>query len=627
MMSGAEALLADAYQRYRQGDLAGAEQIARQVAAKGHEVAALSALLGMVALQSGRTAESLPHLRTALADTPDSLPLRISFAFALANTGHYDETRRVAAVADVPQLRRIIAFVDQQEGATQAAVAGYRRVLADYTGDYESWYNLGLLLSELGEIDEAVEAYRKALAINVQPAFHIALSKALAKVERHGERCESLRAATARFPADVPLCVELGLAEHAAGDFAAAEAAFRRALERDPRHIPAYVEYGMLLEALNRLDALEALVASARAAGLDAPAIGFIEAWLLKRRGRFAEALPLAEAAVCGVSAGRRAQLIGELADRMGDADRAFAAFTEMNRLSAEGPASAYARAQDFPGHVRSTITRLTADRVAAWSRAEPSPGLTAPVFIVGFPRSGTTLLDTLLMNLPELDVLEEEPIVERIEAMIDLDSTAIDTSTSRDIDAFRTTYFDLLSKIRPDRDEKRLIVDKFPMNLVRTALIGRIFPDSPIVFVERHPCDVVLSCFMARFQINRAMVQFHDIENAAKLYHLSMEAWTRTAALLPLRVHHVRYERMIADLDGEMRALLAFLDLPWRDTVLDNRTSAARRVHIATASYAQVAEPIHARASGRWRRYRRHLEPVLPILTPWVERFGYSLD
>jgi hypothetical protein len=95
---------------------------------------------------------------------------------------------------------------------------------------------------------------------------------------------------------------------------------------------------------------------------------------------------------------------------------------------------------------------------------------------------------------------------------------------------------------------------------------------------------------------------------------------------MLPVRIHRIRYERMVEDLAAEMRPLLEFLGLKWDSKVLDNRGSAARREHIRTASYSQVTEPVYRRSAGRWRRYRRQMAPVLPILAPWAELMGYEI-
>ena len=121
-------------------------------------------------------------------------------------------------------------------------------------------------------------------------------------------------------------------------------------------------------------------------------------------------------------------------------------------------------------------------------------------------------------------------------------------------------------------------------------------------------------------------MRSFTDLIEAARTYDAVFTAWERAEAALPLRVHRIRYERMVDDLAGEMRPLLAFLGLPWDEKVLDNQAAAAERGPVRTASYSQVLEPIYKRAAGRWERYRAQLAPVLPILAPWAEKMGYDI-
>ena len=188
-----------------------------------------------------------------------------------------------------------------------------------------------------------------------------------------------------------------------------------------------------------------------------------------------------------------------------------------------------------------------------------------------------------------------------------------------------RDYYFRLLDEISP-LPPGRTAVDKHPLHMARMPLIHRVFPEAKIIFVERHPCDAVLSCFMANFTLNAAMRSFTRIEEAARTYDAVFDAWTRAEDLLPLRVHRVRYERMVEDLEAEMRPLLDFLGLAWDEKVLDNQAAARERGRVRTASYSQVGEPIYRRAAGRWEGYRDQLAPVLPILAPWAGRMGYEI-
>jgi tetratricopeptide (TPR) repeat protein len=562
---------------------------------------------GLSAAQAGDAAAAIPHFRRALDGAPEDVPTRCNLATALLSAGALQEADEVlAAGGDDPRLQRLAAYVDQRQGRLVAAAAAYEAVLKAFPDDWESFNNLGNVRRTLGDLDGAVQAFRQAIRLRPDLAEMVFnLSNALGEAQRHDERVATMREAARIAPGDARVQTEYGVAAAEARDFAAAEAAYRAALAADPTFTPAYVELGLLLETQNRLAELEKLLEGAPAA----PELGFLRAWLLRRQGRFAEALPLAQAAPASIEPARRAQLLGEIHDRLGDAPRAFAAFAEMNRaaLAASPP-------PDRPNY-RSEVVAGTA-LPSRWPPAEIEGAPPSPAFIAGFPRSGTTLLDTLLLNMPELHVLEEMPVLDAVEGA---------ARTSADSNALRARYFEVLAAIAPPKPGQ-MVIDKFPLHMARAPLIHRLFPDAKIVFVERHPCDAVLSCFMANFQLNHAMRAFTEIDEAARLYDAVMGAWTRARALLPLDVHTIRYERMVADLEREMRPLLGFLGLDWDPKVLDNRAAAAGRDYIRTASYAQVAEPIYRRAAGRWERYRDQLAPVLPILAPWAERLGYEM-
>jgi len=200
-------------------------------------------------------------------------------------------------------------------------------------------------------------------------------------------------------------------------------------------------------------------------------------------------------------------------------------------------------------------------------------------------------------------------------------DFVRLPTLDEAETERLRALYFEALGSV-----DERTVVDKQPLNLLAAPLIHRLFPDAKIVFAQRHPCDVVLSCFMQSFAINDAMASFLDLGDAARLYDLVLTFWERCRDVLPLDVHIVRYEALVEDAEGEMRPLLDFLGLPWDEKVLDNEGAAAGRGHVYTASYSQVQEPIYRRAAGRWERYRAQLAPVLPILAPWAEKMGYDI-
>jgi hypothetical protein len=121
-------------------------------------------------------------------------------------------------------------------------------------------------------------------------------------------------------------------------------------------------------------------------------------------------------------------------------------------------------------------------------------------------------------------------------------------------------------------------------------------------------------------------MPNFLRLDTAAELYDLSFIYFEKSRKLFDMPVHTITYENVVADPEGELRPLLGFLGLEWSDEVLDHQATAAKRGRIKTASYAQVAQPIYSQSAGRWLNFRKHLEPVLPVLEPWVRKFGYTL-
>jgi tetratricopeptide (TPR) repeat protein len=544
-------------------------------------------------------------------------------ATALLSAGKLDEAALLCAGGgDDPRLQRIAAYVHQEQGRLRQAAHAYEAVLRAFPQDWESFNNYGNALLGLDRFDEAVAAFQRAIQLKpdqVQIVFN--LSGALERAERHEERAAVMRMWASIDGEDAKGQTELGLAEAAVDDLEAAERAFRAAVRLDPGLAEAWLVLGLVLETLNRVDDLGALAAEAASAGLGAEA-HFLRAWALRRQGRHEEALAEAEAVPATVNAIRRQQLLAGLYDRLGRPAEAFAAFETMNR--AAEAASPQPPGPTYRDMVTAAAARTTPDWVAGWTRFEVAPVPPAPVFILGFPRSGTTLLDTLLMNLPSLHVLEEQPIMARVEAAIAPDGD-LGLMSAEEAWGIRAYYFQLLDAVAPPPPD-RTVVDKHPLHSARAPLIQRVFPEAKIVFVERHPCDVVLSCFMANFALSPVMRSFTRLDEAARTYDAVLDAWTRAEALLPLNVHRVRYERMVEDLAGEMRPLLDFLGLPWDEKVLDNEGAAQARGRVRTASYAQVGEPIYTRASGRWESYRAQMAEVLPILAPWAEKLGYTL-
>jgi tetratricopeptide (TPR) repeat protein len=651
---------------FRSGDFRTARAAGEAALAAGSADAALLHLLGAACARAGDLAAGIGHLRRAAALDPASGRVRIDLVQALIAAGELDEAERLAAVPSGDprrdaEIARHLGYAFQVGDRPAAAAAAYERAVALAPDDFQAWNNLGNARRESGDVDGAVEALARACALRPDlavlhlnlgallaaagrledslgaiaaavsaapddPACLVELSRALGRLGRSEKALDPAMEAARLAPGEPAVQAELGFAHAAVGNLGAAEQAYRRALAVQPAFPAALLGLGLLLESSNRGEELAALLEAAAAASASGEDTALLSAFALRRQGRLEEALAAATAAPESIEPSRRAQLIGELADRLGDSRAAFAAFAEMNRTAAAAPTAPRLGAEQYRREVEAAAALTTPQWVSGWSAAGPDETRPAPAFLVGFPRSGTTLLDTVLMGHDRVHVVEEQPMLRHVldalgglERLADLSADALSD--------LRARYFAELDRIAPPPPGK-LVIDKMPLNIMLAPLAHRIFPDARFVFALRHPCDVVLSCFMTNFGLNYATANFLDLGDSARLYDLVMRYWQSCGELLPLRMREVRYEAMVEDLEAEIRPLLAFLDLPWDESILDYRRTASDRGYISTASYAQVTERLYARAQGRWRRYREEMRDVLPILAPWAERLGYgSLD
>ncbi len=575
---------------------------------------------------------------------------RLERATALASTGRIDEALRICRAEPAPELRRLEGQILQAQGREAEAADVYAAVVADNPADWEIWNNLGNVRRALGDGDGALGALRKAAAIrpDVLP-IQANLGFALAEAGRPEEALDALGRARSLGGAitlvAARLLRQLGRFDEAlqllagAGDSAETQIerartltglhrldeagqAYRAALRSRRGSAEAWLELGIVLERAGRATELPPLLAAAGAAGVPADALAYLHALLLQREDRIEEALAWARRAPAALEPVRTQRLISRLADKAGDAPAAFAAAAEANRLAAAEHPEAAGRAAAYRTHVESLAAVVTPSWYRSWRDAQVRTDRPAPAFLVGFPRSGTTLLDTMLMGHGRTHVLEEIPLLEQVMAEV-VDLARVAELDAAEAERLRDLYFAALDAASPP-PAGALVVDKLPLNILGAPLIHRLFPDARFILALRHPCDVVLSCFMQGFEMNDAMANFLALDDAARLYDLVLGFWQRSRDVLPLSVFELRYEELVAAPEPVMRPLIDFLGLGWDPAILEHQATAAARGLISTPSYNQVTRRLYREASGRWRRYREPLAPVLPMLEPWARRLGY---
>jgi tetratricopeptide (TPR) repeat protein len=512
----------------------------------------------------------------------------------------------------------------------QEALACYRKAISLRPDFAETHYFLANALRETGSHGEAVNSYRQA--VRLQPDFVEALSNLGAALTMLGDIQEAasvLNRAIILQPNSPQVLCNQGHILQGDGRLVAALEKYQRALELSPDSLDAVSNVATLLEKTNRLDEAQTMVDRELPRAPDNPALLVAAAKLARRARNFDEAIAFLERAIKQTltmeTAGEVHLHIGQMYDRRGDADRAYAHLVEGNRLTARVTEGMNKEQASYLERVERVRAYLTDDLANVGRDVDDSP---SPVFLLGFPRSGTTLLEQILDSHPALQTLEEKgtvsAMVRAFEDMAQGRENALAELTDQQVAQLRHIYFDEVARYI-QLQSGNLLVDKMPLNTVNVHLIWRVFPQAKFILAIRHPCDACFSCFMQNFRINEAMASFFTLESAAQVYGGVMQTWLEAAAKLPLDYHRIRYEDLVADFEGETRALLDFLGVGWDDRVLDHTEHAIKRGTINTPSYHQVTQPIYQHAKYRWKRYARQFEPVLPMLQPYIDYFGYK--
>ncbi len=626
-MSSVPVVVQEALELARRGDMAAALEAAYGAIESYPDDYGLRLFVATLHSRRLELDQALPHARRAVELAPSDPVPRIELVRLLIGLGQLEEAEQRLAAVTIPGLEphRLQAMIFARREQHLEAAQVFRHIVAADPRDHESWANLGACFLANSQPRRAAEALSRA--VQLRPDLQKFREKLMEAQVASGEGEQALAAArqvAQQNPNSVDAQVSVARLEDLLKQPERAAKTLRQALSAHPDHVPAMFALADLLERENAIDELEQMIKRIEQLEPEASALPLLRARLALRRHDFAQALELAEIVPEVFDRGGREELIGKIQDRLGDSEAAYRAFEKMNRANDLSTDAIARRAQALRELIDHRAELTTSEWVRSWSAPVSTPEVREPAFLIGFPRSGTTLLDTFLMGHPDVCVAEEKPMLQAVaEELGEYERIAtLDESAVREL---RERYFAVAASHVPDVGD-RLLIDKYPLGAIDTALIHRLFPTAKIIFMARHPCDVILSCFMARFQPTATLISFHTLNDSAKLYDRLMGLWEKSRAAMSLDVHEIKYEELVADPEPQMQKLLAFLGLEWDNQVMDHEKVAGRRSFISTASYAQVVEPLYDRSIGRWKRYAEHLQPVLPLLEPWARKMGYDV-
>lgn len=595
--------------------------------------------LGNALAARNRPEEAVAQYEQALTVDPDNADIHTNLGLAYSRLQRANEAEAAfrRAVELNPQNFSALNNLGNclaAGGDLAAAEAMFRRALATSPNFAPAHNNLGNVLREQGKLEEAAAAYRDAINLNNNyfEAF-FSLGNVLSQQQQYEAAELVYRRAVELRPDHLDALVNLASAVDVLDRPAEVIRLCERALRIDSTSYKAFYLLAGNYEVTNRLDLARQMITEGLAYHPDHPDLNLIAAKIERRDGkpesgeaRLRKFLPV-------VRSNPMEQAyefeLGRLYDEQGDYAQAFEHFSAGNRIAKKNWDSAHPGPNEFQQTIRRKLELATPDWVARWNRVDlPRSGAATPIFLVGFPRSGTTLLEQVCDSHPAIKALDEYPAVNAVARKLDElaggHADALARLDARQIADLRNAYFNAVDQRLTRRADYQLI-DKFPLNLVNADLIHRIFPGARFIFALRHPLDVCLSCYMQDFRLNPGVANFCELENAAETYAMVMRLWQRLNELLPLKVHTVRYETLVSNFEAEVRELVSFCGIPWDDKVLEYASHSRERAKIKTPSYHQVSRPIYTEARFRWERYAEQLEPIRATLEPFIEAFGYG--
>ncbi len=607
---------------HQAGQTAEAEQLYNEILADDPDQPDALNLLGLILQNRGALDAAISLLSKALAvdpDFPEALTNRARAQLAAGQSAlaAADAARALELDAGIADAALILCRARTNSGDLTGAAEAGRRAVVLAPGSHDAHFYLGIALEQQLEWRQAAGEYRLALAARPHyPPLKAKLALALSESGEHQEAITLAKEVVAAAPNDAPPLFLLGRVLHHGKEIAESVALMERCLAMMPEHADAWSLQGQNHSALGHFDDAEACFRKSIA--LDPTKS---ESWRsLAKMGRLAgaeaeavlratlhdEKLPLWDRAVSGFA-------LGAVHDKAGAYDEAFQAYSLGNRLARA--LNTQRGEVNNPAAFRKDIDNLIAAFTPGVFAAGRPKGNQSeqPVFVVGMPRSGTTLVEQIAASHARVkgvgETADMEALIRRVEArQPGLHATQWNPAVIREETEGH------LAALRKRVGEADRVVDKLPDNVALVGLITMLFPRARVILCYRDVRDIGLSCYFQHFLAT--MPWSFDLNDCGvrmrEIYRL-MDHWQRVE---PLRMLKVVYEDLVADLEGQSRRIIDFLGLDWGPNCL-NFHKTEREVF--TASQWQVRQPLYASSVGRWRHYRQHIQPLLDGLQEYA--------
>ncbi|MCZ6559821.1 MAG: sulfotransferase [Gammaproteobacteria bacterium] len=566
------------------GDLAAAEKIAEEVLAQQANAEAHN-LRGEARGNLGRASEAAVDFAEAAALNPQQPAFHYNLAIALQLQGNFlaaiDSYRRVLEIdPSNHQATNGLAVTQVSAALYPQAIGTFQGLLERWPDDARSWAGLGAALQFQGKYAKARDCYQRAIAIDPD------------LVEAHSN---------------------MGTVLQGLRDIPGAEASYRHALKLNPRHQDGLAGLASVLDWQGKYQEAMEVLEAAVSQGSHHPDLLVTWAGLTRRCDQQEQAIgrlqkELGRQGIPQVASERMNFVLGDLYNDMQKYDNAFAAYRRGNQLK-----NVQFDADGFSRMTKNVSDYFSRERI---SQIEPSSFGENMIFIVGMPRSGSSLIEQILASHPnvfaagELSYLSD--LVFSIQAKTGRQQEfpfCLDQLSGKDLAAAAKAYMEKATEGIAEGETR--ITDKMPSNFIHLGLINLLFPKARVIHSKRHPLDIGLSCYFQNFSAVGMQFAF-DLENIGHYYRAYKRLMDHYRQVISIPMLEVVYEELVEDFEAQVRMLLEFVGLEWEPACLEFHRLGR---NVITSSHAQVRKPVYRDSSGRYKNYQDYLQPLVDIL------------
>jgi len=498
---------------------------------------------------------------------------------------------------------------------------------------FEANHNLAILNLQLGNLDSSILYFEKSKKIKPKfPQIYFNLGLAYDRKKNIDLAIINFKKVNKLDPNNPVVLHNIGHLYTKKFETIKAEEYLIKSLDLDPNRIITYDELFSLYDRSNQIEKFSNLLDKAKKILSEKDLVSYYEAVFTYNQKNFKQTIQILENIDLKenyVSQNiNKHSLLAKSYDQTCNFEKAYNHFKINNQLMNESYGKGV-NEKSFIELVTQRINFFKNFNINRWKQHQLKDEFFQPIFLIGFPRSGTTLLDTILRTNKSIEIIEEKPVLRNFLRNLDIkiknNFNHLDNLDKKFIQNMQNFYFEEREQYLENKKTK-IVIDKMPLNIIYIAEILRFFPNAKFIFALRNPYDSILSCFMQQFELNPAMKNFTSLESSVILYDLVMKLWTIYRDVFSINCHFIKYEDLVTDFEKTTKEIFKFLEIDWSDNTKNFYMTAKKRLNISTPSYNQITSPLYSRSIGRWKNYEKEFKGLKNILDPWLDEFNYKI-